>query len=177
MTRVISLMMNDAAARVLRVMDGLADVAPPGGLAPGLQERVATGIVRQGEVLVWANSTGDAQDAPSNFPDLTGWECADSSLHLDGLVPVEVAVVDGMPTITEEDQGTLLRHGIALGLALSPSIYALQPPAAVRFVLAASQTNSTFRFHQIRANERWNDPNLDNYRLEKVIVMDLEPAS
>jgi hypothetical protein len=38
---VLALKMNDAAVRMLGMLSGLAGVEPPGGLAAGLQERVA----------------------------------------------------------------------------------------------------------------------------------------
>lgn len=31
------------------------------------------------------------------------------------------------------------------------------------------------RFHQIREGERWNDPNLDSYKLDKTIVIEIVP--
>jgi hypothetical protein len=52
--------------------------------------------------------------------------------------------------------------------------------AAVRIPLspkAANMTNATFRFHQIRPGERWNLPDLDQFRLDKIIEIDTEPAA
>jgi hypothetical protein len=74
----LSIQMNDAAARMLGVHDGLLPVPPPGGLAAGLEEVLTRGIVRRERVLTWSGSTGGAAGAPSFFPDLTAWECSDS---------------------------------------------------------------------------------------------------
>ncbi|MFD9079556.1 hypothetical protein [Streptomyces erythrochromogenes] len=173
----LSLTMNDAAAEVLGVLAGQALFAPPpSGLAPGLRERLAGGITRRGEVLTWADSTGDTDDAPSTFADLTGWECADSSLHLEDHVPVGVRIVDDAPQIPEDGQRTLLLHGIACALEFPRLVAALDRPSPVRCIVSAGETNATFRFHQVRAGESWNHPDLDGYRTEKMVVLDFEPA-
>jgi hypothetical protein len=170
---VLSLKLNDAAVAVL---DGLHAIAPPGGLAPGLHDLAARGIVRRGAVLTWADSAGRAEGAPGIFTDLTGWECGDSSFHMEDFVPVNAAVADGAPLITHDDQRILLLHGIAFALEFSRLVYALQPSSPVRCILGANETNATFRFHQIRPGERWNVPGLDSYRMDKMIVLDIEPA-
>ena len=177
MARMLSVKMNDVAVRAVGVLVGLAAAEPPGGLAPGLRDRAAGGIVRRGEVLTWAGSSGNAEGAPSVFGDLTGWECADSSFHVEDLVPVNVAVVDDAPVISEEGQRVLLAHGLAFGLEFSRLVYALRPSVPVRCILAANETCATFRFHQIRPGEDWNAPGLDGYRMEKMIVIDIEPAA
>ncbi|MEV6682808.1 hypothetical protein AB0N09_38990 [Streptomyces erythrochromogenes] len=173
----LSLTMNDAAAEALGVLAGQALFAPPpNGLAPGLRERLAGGISRRGEVLTWADSTGDADGAPSSFTDLTGWECADSSLHLEDHVTVDVRIVDGAPQTPEDGQRTLLLNGIAFALGLHRLVAGLDRPGPVRCIVSAGETNATFRFHQVRAGESWNHPDLDGYRTEKMVVLDLEPA-
>ncbi|GAA1008259.1 hypothetical protein Aple_070600 [Acrocarpospora pleiomorpha] len=174
---VLSLRMNDAAVATLGVLSGLVGVVPPGGLAAGLREIAAGGIVRRGEVLTWAGSTGDAAGAPSFFGDLTAWECSDSSFHLEDLVPVDVVIVDDAPVISGEGQRILLLHGVAFALEFSQRVYGLNPPSSVRCILGVNETNATFRFHQIRPGESWNVPDLDNYRLEMLVVIDIEPAN
>jgi hypothetical protein len=47
----LSIQMNDAAARLLGVHDGPLPVPPPGGLAIGLEEVLSRGIVRRERVL------------------------------------------------------------------------------------------------------------------------------
>jgi hypothetical protein len=166
----LSLKMNDSAMEALEVLAGQGFPAPPdGGLAPALQRRLAAGITWRSKVLTWADSTGNADSAPAGFPDLTGWECADSSFHLEDFVPGEFGVFG------ESDQRTLLRQGTALALGLAALVRALDPPPAVRCLISANDTGATFRFHQIRPAESWNDPDLDRYRLEKLMVVDIEP--
>lgn len=172
----LSLTMNDAAVRVLGVLDGLAAVTPPGGLAPGLRAQLARGISRRGETLTWADSVGNPDGAPAFFNDLTAWECSDSSFHLEDHVPVQVAVVDDAPQITEDDQRVLLRHGIAFALEFGRLVYGLDQPGPVRCIVGANETNATFRFHQIRPGESWNQPDLNSYRLERIVVVDIDPA-
>ncbi|MEV3926065.1 hypothetical protein [Actinomadura coerulea] len=173
----LSLKMNDAAAGMLGVLNGLGGIEPPGGLAPGLRARAAQGIVRQGKVLTWASSVGGAAGAPSFFKDLTAWECSDSSFHLEDEVAVDVRTVDDAPVIGEADQRILLLHGVSFALEFSRLVYALDPPSPVRCILGANDSNATFRFHQIRSGESWNAPDLDAYRLDKMIVIDIEPAA
>lgn len=177
MVLVLSLTMNDAAATMLGILNGLAGIEPPGGLAPALRERAAQGIVRRGKVLTWASSVAGAADAPSFFKDLTAWECSDSSFHLEDAVSVDVRSVDDAPLISEADQRILLLHGVAFALEFSRLVYALDAPSPVRCILGVNDSNATFRFHQIRSGESWNAPDLDTYRLDKMVVIDVEPAN
>jgi hypothetical protein len=167
--------MNDSATRLLDAVSGLAGLCPSGGLTPELRERLERGIVQRGDVLVRSGSVGNAANAPSIFPDLTGWECADSSFHLEDYVSVTVDTVDDEPRISEPDQRILLQQGIAAALHLRRPVYELDKPMPVRCIVSANETNATFRFHQIRPGESWNNPNLDAYLLEKVVVLDISP--
>ena len=167
--------MNDSAARLLDAFSGPAGLGPAEGVAPRLREILTRGIARRGDVLVWADSVGNAAKAPSIFPDLTGWECADSSFHIDDFVPVTIDTVDDEPWISESDQRLLLQHGIAFALQLSQLIYELDARVPVRCIVGANTSNATFRFHQIRAGETWNNPDLDKYRLDKIAVLDITP--
>ncbi|WP_328929922.1 hypothetical protein OG429_38645 [Streptomyces sp. NBC_00190] len=177
MSRMLSLTMNDAAAGILGVLASRVDLTPPGGLAPGLRDRLTEGITRRGQVLTWANSAGNANDAPSFFGDLTGWECADSSFHLEDHVPVDVRIIDDAPQVSQDDQRILLLHGITFALEFRDLITRLDHPSPVRCIVSANETNATFRFHQIRAGESWSHPDLDSYRMDKMVVIDLKPAA
>jgi len=171
----LSIQMNDAAARLLGVHDGLLPVPPPGGLAAGLEEVLTRGIVRRERVLTWSGSTGGAAGAPSFFPDLTAWECSDSSFHLEDIVPVDVAIVDDAPVIGEAAQRTLLMQGLGFGIRFTRLVRDLDEPRPVRCIIGANDTNATFRFHQIRRGESWNHADLDSYQLDKLIVIDIAP--
>ncbi|MFD9003244.1 hypothetical protein ACFV0T_20075 [Streptomyces sp. NPDC059582] len=175
MSHMLSLTMNDAAAEAL-VLAGSAILTPPGGLAPGLRGLLAEGITRRGEVLTWAKSAGDAGGAPSFFGHLTDWESADSSFHLEDYVPVDVRITDAAPQISEHDQRILLLHGITFAMEFRQLITRLDHPGPVRCIVGANETNATFRFHQIRAGESWHNPDLDSYRMDKIVVIDLKPA-
>jgi hypothetical protein len=177
MIDMLTLTVNDAAAQALGVIGALPCTAPPGELTTGLQERIDRGLTRRGSVLTWADSVGGADGAPSFFNDLTAWECADSSFHIEDFVSVDVATVDNAPLISDGDQRTLLVQGFAFALQFSRLVYALSPPSPVRCIVAANDTNATFRFHQIRQGESWNTPDLDSYPQDKMIVLDIEPAA
>ena len=172
----LSLNLNDHTVRLLGVLGGLGELTPPGGLAPALRDQLGRGIKRRGQTLTWADSVGNADGAPAFFNDLTAWECSDSSFHLEDYVPVPVAIVDDAPRITEDDQRILLIHGITFALEFGRLVHALEQPTPVRCIVSTNETNATFRFHQIRPGESWNTPDLDRYHLEKIAVLDLEPA-
>lgn len=168
--------MNEAAAEGLALLSGWDAVAPPGGLAPGLQEIADKGVELRGEVVVWTGGAKWAPQPPGGFPDLTGWECFVNSFHLEDEVPVrKTTSPDGQPSVSEQDQLTLLRHGVTLGLLVCRAAAALARPVPVRCVVAVNDTNGTFRFHRIRPGEDWVLPDLDSYRREKVVVIDVEP--
>ncbi|MFF3561347.1 hypothetical protein ACFYXS_15025 [Streptomyces sp. NPDC002574] len=176
MIRMLSLTMNDTAAELLGVRAGHLALTPPGGLAPGLRDRLAEGIASRGTVLTWAASTGDADGSPAVVGDLTGWECADSAFHLEDHVPVDVRIVDGAPRIPEDDQRVLLLHGIAFAMEFRALIDALDHLGPVRCIVAANETSATFRFHRIRPGESWNRPDLDTYAMDRMVVIDFGPA-
>lgn len=126
----LSLKMNDAAIQALGFLAGLTGATPPGGLAPGLRDQLASGIGHRGDLLTWADSASNTDSAPSFFGDLTNWECSASSFRLEDHVPVRIALVDGgTPQITEDDQRTLLLHGIAFALEFGRLVYGLDRPA------------------------------------------------
>jgi hypothetical protein len=103
------------------------------------------------------------QDAPGRLGDLTGWECAHSSFHIEDYVPVDVAIADDAPVISESGQRTLLIRGLSFGLRFVQLVQGLQEPSAVRCIIGVNETNATFRFHRIRPGETWNRPDLDDY--------------
>jgi hypothetical protein len=169
----LALTMNDAAVRLLGLHDGLFPAWVPEGIGPGLEGILGRGIVRRGQVVTWAGSAGDTEGAPAGFCDLTSWECFDSSFHLEDFVPVGAVIVDDTPVISESGQKTLLACGLAFVLRFARLVHDLGGPAAIRCLLGVNETNATFRFHQIRGGERWHDPGLDRYQLDKMIVADI----
>jgi hypothetical protein len=175
----LSIQVTDAAARLLGVHGGLLPALPPGGLAAGLEGILKRGIVRRERVLTWAGSAGGAAGSPSFFPDLTAWEFSDSSFHLDDFVPVDVAIIDDAPVISEAAQRTLLIQGLGFAIRFACLVRDLDEPGPVRCITGANDTNATFRFHQVRAGEHWNDPDPDpdSYKLDKVIVIDIVPPA
>lgn len=109
-------------------------------------------------------------------PDLTAWECADSSFHLEDAVPVDVDIIDDAPRISAANQRVLLQHGIAFSVEFSRLVHDLGHPVPVRCIVGANETNATFRFHQIRPDESWNHADLDGYHMDKMFVLDIRPA-
>jgi hypothetical protein len=50
----------------------------------------------------------------------------------------------------------------------------LTVPMPVRCIIGANETTGNFRFHQLRADERWNSADLDS-GLGKIVVVDSQP--
>lgn len=169
----LSIRMNSLAVAGLGLLSE-SNFSPVEPLVPGLQAMAAGGVEVRGAVVVWPGGALWADPPPGR--DLTGWECFVNSFHLEDEVPVGVAVSgDGEPSITEDEQLVLLRQGVSLGLALCRSAAGLEPPVPIRCVVNANATNGTFRFHRIRAGEDWVRPDLDDYRSEKMAVIEVQP--
>jgi hypothetical protein len=173
MARVLSVQLNDAALQSL----GLQPVTLPGGITAGLEGIIRSGIVRRGQVLAWADTPASAKDAPRRPGDLTGWECDHSSFHIEDHVPVDIASIDDAPVISEAGQRTLLTQGLNFSMRFASLVRGLPEPSAVRCIVGANETNATFRFHQIRLGQTWHRPDLDDYKLDKMIVIDVKPAA
>jgi hypothetical protein len=69
----------------------------------------------------------------------------------------------------------LLIQGLSFAIRFACLVRDLDEPGPVRGITGANDTDATFRFHQIREGEPWNDPDLDCYQLDKVIVIDIVP--
>jgi hypothetical protein len=178
MSGVLVIEMNDDAVATLGVLTGQLPLYLPGKLTPGLEMIVSGGIVRRGDVLVWTESAAPADAAPGEHRDLTSWECADSRFNLEDAVPVAMEIVGDALVISESNQRRLLAYALAFTMRLAQLANGLTPPASVRCIITANETNATFRFHQIRAGERWHAPDLDSYQQDKLIVIDVrQPGS
>jgi hypothetical protein len=174
---VLNIRMNELAFRALG-QAGLRDAVPASELAPELRKLVADGVVQHGAALAFAKHARHTQAPRSGEPDLTAWECATSSFHLDDMVPVHLgSLTDGEPVISEANQVLMLRHGWGFALEVIRLVRALPEPVAVRCVVGANSTNGTFRFHRARRGQSWLDPDVDAYSLDKLIVVDSGPSS
>ncbi|WP_157617249.1 hypothetical protein [Saccharomonospora marina] len=177
----LNIRMNELAVRALGQAGAQAAV-PVSELAPKLRELAAEGVIRHGAALALARHAGKAPEPRSGGRDLTGWECATSSVHLEdmleGIVPIRSGSAgDGEPVIAESDQVLLLRHGLGFALEIVRLVRALPEPVAIRCIVGANSTNATFRFHSAREGESWLNPDVDTYLLDKLIVVDSGPAS
>jgi len=109
---VLTLQFNDEALRLLSVLDSQLPVPEP-SLIDGLQQVLAEGITRRGSVLAWTSSPADADAVPGIHHDLTRWECAHSSFHVEDYVAVSVVTsIDGTPGFSEPDQRLLLTQAL-----------------------------------------------------------------
>ncbi|QFU89840.1 hypothetical protein [Amycolatopsis sp. YIM 10] len=171
----LNVRINDRAYRALGSA-GLPSVTPS-ELAAGLRELLTWGIDRRGDVLAFGGYSGWAGEPPGGYEDLTGWECAVTSFHLEDRVPVHVDVVDAVPVISEQDQLVLLRQGTRFAMEVVRLAGALADPVPVRCIVSANSTNGTFRFHRARTGESLLAPDLDTYTEDKIVTVDSGPAS
>ncbi len=166
--------MDDQAARLLGLRDGFGGLDPDEGLASRLRTWVDGGIECRGEVVCWAPVPEHADDAPGRHFDLTGWECGNTSFHLEDFVPV--ASRDAEVSIFGLDaQRTLLRQGIALAREVGRLAGELSTPIPLRCIVGTNETCGTFRFHRIRPNESWLLDDLDSYERGYGVVIDFLP--
>jgi hypothetical protein len=173
---VLTLRMNDAAVGLIGALDG-APLTPPDGLAYGLKARAAAGIQRHGKALKWAHWIGEAAGTLDEFPDLTSWECVNSSFQLEDLVDVSSTYADHQSPLSDDDQRILLRQGIALALEVARMVGAPDLPVPVRCIISANDVRAMFRFHQIRPGECWRKPSPDRGLPDKVIEVDIDPLN
>lgn len=68
MTAVLTVMMNDSAARLLEAASGSHGLRPSEDPAPRPRDCLEQGIIHRSDVLVWTGSVGNAANAPSFFP-------------------------------------------------------------------------------------------------------------
>ncbi|WP_378741182.1 hypothetical protein [Nocardia brasiliensis] len=171
----ISVQMNDAAADSLGTLAAVGVADAFDGLVPELRELAQAGVVRCGEVVVFADHVDRASRPLGNFCDLTQWEVDVSSFHLDDVVTVNKGLRDelGAPVISEVDQRRMLIQGLMLALCIARCGHTLEEPVALRCIVGTNSTCGTFRFHRVRTGEQWHSSDLD-YGMpeEKVIVVD-----
>jgi hypothetical protein len=165
--------MNDLAADALTATTVEPWSALAAGLVPELRDLVTAGIVVRGGAVAFAKDAPRCAGAPGSFPGLTDWECQVSSFHLDDVVPITVNfTADQEPVISEGDQLIMLLQGIGFGWQIARLARELDTPIPVSCIVSTNSTNGTFRFHRVRDGETWLRRDLDEYRLEKIVVLD-----
>lgn len=176
--------MNDEAARALDLFTGSGPVGSGVELDDQLREMVVRGLIHDDGALVFAGTdfgvarrrSGAGAAMARMGWDLTQYECQATSFHLDDHAPVTVTDVDGGPWIDHDDRVIMLRLGLQLAGEVGRLVRGLPEPASVRCIISAGSTNGTFRFHQLRGDRSWVADNLDDYREEMMITVDIVPA-
>ena len=163
----LTIRMNEAAATALQPLTATLMPTVSDALGQDLQDMLAKGLTDNEGALILTAHVGGWPAAPAsvsaaiakmNWQDLTGYECAYNSFHLEGYVPVQVTHLDeGRPQISTEDQVVLLRRGMVVADAVLRLVRALPQPTAVRCIILANDACATFRFHRIRPGEDWID--------------------
>lgn len=177
--------MNDDAAWALDLLAVGGSPGPEVELDDQLREMIGHGLIHDDGALVFAvtdhgsaRRTSGAGAAMARMGwDLTQYECQMTSFHLDDHVPVTLTNVDGEPWIDHDDRVIMLRLGLKLAGELARLVQGLPEPASVRCIVSAGSTNGTFRFHQLRGGRSWLTDNLDDYREEMMITVDVVPAA
>jgi hypothetical protein len=182
---VITVRMNDEAARALDLFTGSGRAGSDVDLDGQLREMIGHGLIHDDGALVFAvtdrgavrRTSGAAAAMVRMGWDLTQYECQATSFHLDDHAPVTVTEVDGEPWIDRDDRVIMLRLGLKLASEVGRLVRGLAEPASVRCIISAGSTNGTFRFHQLRGGRSWLVENLDDYREEMMITVDMVPAA
>ena len=172
----MTVQMNDRAVALLGAL-GDSGACGREELAPALRQRLDGGLVLHNSAVVLAETARTAVwPGKATSSDLTGWECGVNSFHLDDFVEVPVGLLeDGEPVIDENDQRELLMQGLILAREVCGLAQSAAPSIPLRCIVGANSTNAVFRFHRLRAGERWHNPNLDAYLEEHLIVVDCGP--
>jgi hypothetical protein len=180
---VITIRMNDDAADALGLLVGTAAPEAYPELDDQLRDMLSRGLTRNDDALVFvindrggAKLTAGSREAMARMDwDTTQYECHASSFHLEDHAPVTVNVVDGDLHISREDQVLMLKLGLRVADGVARLVRSLPDPVPVRCIIGAGSTNGTFRLHQLREGESWLLDDLDRYREEMRVVVDIEP--
>jgi hypothetical protein len=176
--------MNDNAAHALNLLSRRGPTTPAVQLDDQLSAMLAHGLIRNDDALVLAaDHRGQLRKATSAREtmdrmgwDVTAYECQATSFHLEDHAPVTVEILDdGEPRISEDDQVTLLNLGLQVADTVAHLVRQLPEPVPVRCTISAGSTNGTFRLHQLRPDQSWTADDLDRYREEKLITVDITP--
>ncbi|WP_042447254.1 hypothetical protein [Streptacidiphilus jiangxiensis] len=170
--------MNDRAVSLLGAI-GHGAAVPGGEPTPALRARLAGGlVVRDGAVVLAETARRSVGPAEAARGDLTGWECGVNSFHLEDYVDVPVGRLDeGGPVVEVSAQRELLLQGLGLAREVCALGRNAVPPIPLRCIVSAGPSNAVFRFHRVRAGERWHHPDLDAYREEHLVVVEWGPLA
>jgi hypothetical protein len=150
--------MNDNAAHALNLLSRHGPTTPAVQPTPSSSPSITA--VSSGRRMGW---------------DVTAYECQATSFHLDDHAAVNVEILgDGEPRISEDDQVTLLNLGLQIADTVAHLVRQLPEPVPERCTIGAGSTNGTFRLHQLRPDQSWTTNNLDRYRDEKLITVDIK---
>ena len=125
-------------------------------ITPELCNYVSQGVVfEHGCAFLRALWAGDPSFRLDRFPDLTGAECFVNHVHLADL---------GIAASKEQ---------LCESVALAGAIARLGRPERLRFIISLKDAECVWRFHRRRRGERWLDDDLESYREEALLVIDV----
>ena len=174
---VLVIRFNDNAEQALGGPAGSQSAVPVEELAPRLRESLAEGLVWDDGAVRYGVLP---QESRTGYDDLTWWEFYATKMHLEDYVPVHVGgLVDGCgtPVIGEADQLKLLRQGFGYALEIIRMARALQPVPPFRCVVGVNESCGTCRFHVGRPGEHSLADDLDEFKDDKMIVIDSGPVT
>lgn len=179
------LSMNDLATAALRF--GTAPLYGGARLDAELPGIINAGLTVREDAVLFASfretlpvKSGQVAQAIKRmgWRNLTTYECQHNSFHLeDDTMQQGELNEDGVPLISEADQVTLLHRGLLIARHVCNLARSLAEPVPVRCIISASETNGTFRFHQLRDGEDWISTDLDRFQLEKIVLVDSRPPT
>ena len=134
-------------------------------LPPALEAVLAPGLTLDGDALVLAIAREKVHPPPESFPDLTGYEAFVNHVHID----------DHLDGGLASDSSALLTHGLAFTRRLEALLSREARPTEL--VLSVDEMSASVRFYTWRPDQPYLADDLEGYRDEAILVIDVRPGS
>jgi hypothetical protein len=139
-----------------------ADLARSEKLSKALSQLLAQGFTEFSGAIIFtaARNIGESVE-PTNFPDLTGFECFVNHIHVEDQFD---------PPLLNEI--ALLKQGIAFAVETETRLRSEFPGNHFKIIVASTKDGYGVRFHLSRAGEQWLTSDLDSYVKEAILVLE-----
>lgn len=94
--------------------------------------------------------------------DATGEECFVNHFHIEDYI-----------RNIKLSNDILFHYGFRLAFIVLEKLKILRKKHDFNIIIAISKGSCTVRFHKVRVNDQWLDPNLENYKLDAIAVIEI----